>query len=65
MWLELRLPFVHMWTYGESNPDLVHAMDAFYRYTIGPFELSSYQNSFSNLLIHPEILKSFFVVVFM
>ena len=24
------------WTYGESNPDLVHAMDAFYRYTIGP-----------------------------
>ena len=25
-----------MWTYGESNPDLVHAMDAFYRYTIGP-----------------------------
>ena len=19
------------WTYGESNPDLVHAMDAFYR----------------------------------
>lgn len=27
-----------MWTYGESNPDLVHAMDAFYRYTIGPSE---------------------------
>jgi hypothetical protein len=25
-----------LWTYGESNPDLVHAMDAFYRYTIGP-----------------------------
>ena len=25
------------WTYGESNPDLVHAMDAFYRYTIGPY----------------------------
>lgn len=20
-----------LWTYGESNPDLVHAMDAFYR----------------------------------
>lgn len=27
-----------LWTYGESNPDLVHAMDAFYRYTIGPSE---------------------------
>lgn len=27
---------VILWTYGESNPDLVHAMDAFYRYTIGP-----------------------------
>ena len=25
------------WTYGESNPDLLHAMEAFYRYTIGPF----------------------------
>ena len=21
----------NMWTYGESDPDLVHAMDAFYR----------------------------------
>ena len=27
----------NLWTYGESNPDLVHAMDAFYRYTIGPY----------------------------
>jgi hypothetical protein len=27
-----------MWTHGESNPDLVHAMDAFYRYTMGPSE---------------------------
>ena len=25
-----------LWTYGESNPDLLHAMEAFYRYTIGP-----------------------------
>ena len=24
------------WTYGESNPDLFHAMESFYRYTIGP-----------------------------
>lgn len=24
------------WTYGESNPDLFHAMEPFYRYTIGP-----------------------------
>jgi hypothetical protein len=32
-----------LWTYGESNPDLVHAMDAFYRYTIGPsFEQNEY-----------------------
>ena len=30
--------FRYLWTYGESNPDLVHAMDAFYRYTIGPSE---------------------------
>lgn len=22
---------IELWTYGESNPDLVHAMDAFYR----------------------------------
>ncbi len=22
---------IRMWTYGESDPDLVHAMDAFYR----------------------------------
>jgi hypothetical protein len=22
--------FVNLWTYGESDPDLVHAMDAFY-----------------------------------
>ncbi len=31
------------WTYGESNPDLLHAMEAFYRYTIGPgiFKISS------------------------
>lgn len=27
-----------MWTHGESNPDLLHAMEAFYRYTMGPFE---------------------------
>lgn len=25
-----------LWTYGESNPALIHAMDAYYRYTIGP-----------------------------
>jgi hypothetical protein len=25
-----------LWTYGESNPDLFHAMEPFYRYTIGP-----------------------------
>ena len=29
---------VILWTYGESNPDLLHAMEAFYRYTIGPSE---------------------------
>ena len=27
-----------LWTHGELNPDLVHAMDAFYRYTMGPNE---------------------------
>ena len=34
-----------MWTHGESNPDLFHAMEPFYRYTMGPFPLSrlSYQ----------------------
>jgi hypothetical protein len=26
-----------LWTYGESNPDLFHAMEPFYRYTIGPY----------------------------
>jgi hypothetical protein len=24
------------WTHGESNPDLFHAMEPFYRYTMGP-----------------------------
>ena len=24
------------WTYGESNPGLLHAMEPCYRYTIGP-----------------------------
>lgn len=24
------------WTYGESNSTLIHAMDAYYHYTIGP-----------------------------
>ena len=28
-----------MWTHGESNPDLFHAMELFYRYTMGPVEL--------------------------
>ena len=26
-----------MWTRGESNPELIHAMDVCYRYTTGPF----------------------------
>ena len=26
------------WTHGESNPDLFHAMEPFYRYTMGPSE---------------------------
>ena len=25
-----------MWTHGESNPGLIHAMDACYHYTMGP-----------------------------
>ncbi len=29
-------PSLFLWTYGESNPDLFHAMEPFYRYTIGP-----------------------------
>gem|GEM_PF-2330715 len=24
------------WTHGESDPDLFHAMEPFYRYTMGP-----------------------------
>src|SRR6185503_19608111 len=27
-----------LWTHGESNPDLFHAMESFYRYTMGPLE---------------------------
>ncbi len=27
---------VHLWTHGESNPELIHAMDACYRYTMSP-----------------------------
>lgn len=28
------------WTYRESNPDLIHAMDPFCHYTIGPLKFS-------------------------
>lgn len=42
--------FSSLWTHGESNPDLFHAMEPFYRYTMGPsvcrilakFQLSHY-----------------------
>ena len=27
-----------LWTHRESNPDLFHAMEPFYRYTMGPSE---------------------------
>ena len=27
---------LNLWTYGELNPGLIHAMDMCYRYTIGP-----------------------------
>ncbi len=30
-----------LWTHGESNPELVHAMDACYRYTMSPVTLNS------------------------
>ncbi len=33
----LRLRYF-LWTHGESNPDLFHAMEPFYRYTMGPTE---------------------------
>lgn len=29
--MTLLMDTLYLWTYGESNPDLVHAMDAFYR----------------------------------
>ena len=28
--------YTFLWTHGESNPDLLHAMEPFYRYTMGP-----------------------------
>ncbi len=31
MYNDTKYYFLQMWTHGESNPDLVHAMDAFYR----------------------------------
>ena len=26
----------YVWTHGESDPELIHAMDAYYRYTMSP-----------------------------
>ena len=48
-----------MWTHGESNPDLIHAMDLFYRYTMGPITIKYiHHNNFSNLVNDPRpILK--------
>jgi hypothetical protein len=34
-----------VWTHGESNPDLFHAMESFYRYTMGPSRLILVQKS--------------------
>ena len=39
-----------MWTHGESNPDLFHAMELFYRYTMGPSEKQNENNTFSFFL---------------
>ncbi len=36
-----------MWTYRESNPDLFHAMEPFYRYTIGPSEDSKWMLAYT------------------
>ena len=35
---ERRAKFIYyiVWTYGESNPGFLHAMEALYRLTIGP-----------------------------
>ena len=38
---ELVARILTQWTYRESNPDLFHAMEPFYRYTIGPSEKKS------------------------
>ena len=40
-----------MWTYGESHPGLVHAMDACYCYTIGPNYLNITQNGQKSKLL--------------
>ena len=42
--------FFFLWTYGESNPDLFHAMELFYRYTMGPSEKQNENNTFSFFL---------------
>lgn len=42
-----------MWTHGESDPELIHAMDAYYRYTMSPnFE---YNNSHNLTKQHTQI----------
>ena len=35
----LRCRRADMWTCGDSNPGYIHAMDAYYRYTTGPYIL--------------------------
>lgn len=37
------------WTHGESNPDLFHAMESFYRYTMGPIECAQIYQKNSRL----------------
>ncbi len=39
-----------MWTRGELDPFLLHAMESFYRYTTGPVNYNSHRELYKNFL---------------
>src|SRR3990167_5268063 len=51
-------PYKTLWTRGESNPLLFHAMEACYRYTTGPYKDSAI------LLFFISIFQPFFMKIF-
>ena len=43
---------IFLWTRGDLNPGLIHAMDACYHYTTGPLRFTQ-----SKLQVHTEVVS--------